>query len=80
MREPGRSLDGTTGKDRPIGGTVAEGDLLPCTGEQHCVLADDVASPDDGIADLAIGTFAAAAGGVLGVRLRQAASLCRGLP
>ena len=74
MREPGRSLDGTTGKDRPIGGTVAEGDLLPCTGKQYRVLADDIAAANDGIADLPFRALSDTAGRTLGMRLLQTPS------
>ena len=46
-------LDGAARKDRPVGGDVGKLDALTVAGEDHRVLADDVAAAQCGKADIA---------------------------
>ena len=70
--EPGSSLEGAPGEDRPVGGAMAESEALPHSGEQHAVLADDVPSADHRKANLAALAGAAAPSAAAGLLARRA--------
>src|SRR5215469_5836062 len=73
-RQPKRSRQRAAREDRPVGRPVRETQLLAGTGEQHGVLANEVAGPQAREADFPLGTGSGAANRRRRDRLRERAA------